>query len=115
MSIYEESTRPPTSGSGATLTFQADPQDTGRSGEKSALALEATLKGGEGESAIPEDKKQEALEELEEDWQHDPVNPRNWSQGKKYLNMSLVGLVHAQLPPNLTMYHRSRCIPLSLR
>ena len=33
---------------------------------------------GEGESAIPEDKRTEALERLNHDWQHDPDNPRNW-------------------------------------
>lgn len=33
---------------------------------------------GEGESAIPEDKKAEILERFHNDWQHDPANPRNW-------------------------------------
>ena len=41
--------------------------------------------GGEGESVIPSDKEQEALENLEDDWEHDPVNPRNWSSGKKWV------------------------------
>lgn len=37
--------------------------------------------GGEGESAFPEDKRKEALERIDHDWQHDPANPRNWSWG----------------------------------
>ncbi|KZT20801.1 MFS general substrate transporter [Neolentinus lepideus HHB14362 ss-1] len=47
---------------------------------------------GEGESAIPEDKKEEVLENLEDDWQHDPINPRNWSGRQKWLVVSLVSL-----------------------
>lgn len=33
---------------------------------------------GEGESAMPDDKRQEALERINHNWQHDPENPRNW-------------------------------------
>lgn len=43
------------------------------------------LTGGEGESAIPDDKKEEAIENLEDDWTHDPQNPRNWSSGRKWV------------------------------
>ncbi|KZV69849.1 multidrug resistance protein 4 [Peniophora sp. CONT] len=50
-----------------------------------ALTTDGTLHGGEGESAIPEDKKEEAYENIEDDWQHDPHNPRNWSAKKKWL------------------------------
>lgn len=65
--------------------------------------------GGEGESAIPEDKKvrkhydtfgisaqhavhhkEEPLEEAEDDWIHDPVNPRNWRPGKKWRTIGIV-------------------------
>lgn len=46
--------------------------------EKAKLAAESALNGGEGESALPEDKRIEALERCDEDWQHDPENPRNW-------------------------------------
>lgn len=42
------------------------------------------LHGGEGESAIPEDRRFEALERINHDWQHDPANPRNWSFWKKW-------------------------------
>ncbi|KDQ31851.1 hypothetical protein PLEOSDRAFT_48881 [Pleurotus ostreatus PC15] len=47
---------------------------------------------GHGESALPEDKKEEALENLEEDWEDDPLNPRNWSFGKKWTAVSIVSL-----------------------
>jgi len=47
---------------------------------------------GHGESALPEDKEEEALENIEEDWENDPINPRNWSPGKKW---TAVGIVSA--------------------
>jgi MFS family permease len=50
------------------------------------------LTGGEGESAIPEDKKEEILENSEDDWAHDPVNPRNWPFGKKWSAIAIVSL-----------------------
>ncbi|KAI5119904.1 hypothetical protein M0805_003708 [Coniferiporia weirii] len=42
------------------------------------------LHKGEGESALPEDKRLEALERIDNDWQHDPDNPRNWSFWRKW-------------------------------
>jgi|SRR5882762_3042464 len=45
--------------------------------------------GGHGESAIPEDKSGEILENLEDDWQHDHMNPRNWSLVKKWVRISI--------------------------
>ncbi|KZT65998.1 MFS general substrate transporter [Daedalea quercina L-15889] len=48
------------------------------------------LKGGEGQSAIPEDKKEEALENQEDDWAHDPANPRNWKTSKKWTMTAIV-------------------------
>ncbi|KAI0758291.1 major facilitator superfamily domain-containing protein [Irpex lacteus] len=44
----------------------------------------AKLKGGEGESAIPEDQKEDLVENAEDDWTHDPRNPRNWPARKKW-------------------------------
>lgn len=55
-----------------------------------ATLTDNTLHGGEGESAIPEDKKEEAYENAEEDWQHDPRNPRNWSNRKKWTCVGIV-------------------------
>ncbi|KAH9943321.1 multidrug resistance protein 4 [Epithele typhae] len=49
--------------------------------------------GGEGESAIPEDKKEEPLENAEEDWTHDPINPRNWRARKKWLMIAIYTFV----------------------
>jgi hypothetical protein len=40
-------------------------------------------------SAIPEDKRGEILENLEDDWQHDHMNPRNWSLTKKWVRISI--------------------------
>ncbi|CCL99688.1 uncharacterized protein FIBRA_01709 [Fibroporia radiculosa] len=48
------------------------------------------FRGGEGESAIPEDKKEEALENAEDDWAHDPANPRNWTLGKKWTTVAII-------------------------
>lgn len=48
---------------------------------------------GQGESAIPEDKKEEALENLEDDWADDPINPRNWPARKKWTCIGVVGPV----------------------
>lgn len=45
---------------------------------------------GEGESAIPEDKRVEALERLDHDWQHDPENPRNWEFWRKWRTAGVV-------------------------
>ena len=61
----------------------------------------ATLTGGEGQSAIPEDKKEEALENAEDDWAHDPINPRNWTPAKKWTAVSIV----RHLIPPLGRFH----------
>ncbi|EPT02765.1 hypothetical protein FOMPIDRAFT_1022680 [Fomitopsis schrenkii] len=50
------------------------------------------LKGGEGQSAIPEDKKEEILENEEDDWAHDPANPRNWKTSRKWAMTAIVSL-----------------------
>ncbi|KAG6873670.1 hypothetical protein C0995_012604 [Termitomyces sp. Mi166 len=47
---------------------------------------------GYGESALPEDKIEEALENGENDWENDPENARNWTQGKKWTAVSIVSL-----------------------
>ncbi|KIY43121.1 MFS general substrate transporter [Fistulina hepatica ATCC 64428] len=45
---------------------------------------------GREESALPSDKKLEALEKVEDDWQDDPINPRNWSPARKWVAVSIV-------------------------
>lgn len=76
---------------------------------KLQVSKHPVLVGGEGESAIPEDKKvrrlyliplfhralnsivqEEPLENAEDDWTHDPQNPRNWSVGKKWVMVGVV-------------------------
>ncbi|KAL5519934.1 hypothetical protein ACEPAG_1594 [Sanghuangporus baumii] len=46
--------------------------------------------GGEGEFTIPEDLKLEVLERLNQDWEHDPDNPRNWKFWKKWTMCGIV-------------------------
>ncbi|KAI0265179.1 multidrug resistance protein 4 [Gloeopeniophorella convolvens] len=53
---------------------------------------------GEGESDLPTDKREEIFESAEEDWAHDPRNPRNWSTGKKMLSACIVSL-YTFVPP----------------
>ncbi|KAK7062206.1 hypothetical protein R3P38DRAFT_3303206 [Favolaschia claudopus] len=54
--------------------------------------VSAPIHNGHGNSAIPEDKKLEILENLEDDWQDDPDNPRNWSFKKKWASTAIVSL-----------------------
>ncbi|OBZ76772.1 hypothetical protein A0H81_03977, partial [Grifola frondosa] len=61
------------------------------------------LTNGEGESAFPEDKKEEALENAEDDWEHDPSNPRNWTFRKKWTTVFIVGLYTFIMPLGSSM------------
>ncbi|KAG2336185.1 multidrug resistance protein 4 [Suillus weaverae] len=49
-----------------------------------------------GASAITddnlEDKIPDSLQQLEDEWQHDPVNPRNWSPAKKWTTTIILAL-----------------------
>ncbi|KAJ4473061.1 multidrug resistance protein 4 [Lentinula aciculospora] len=47
---------------------------------------------GHGESAIPADKEEEEIENLQDDWEDDPVNARNWSFAKKWTCVAIVSL-----------------------
>ncbi|KII94683.1 hypothetical protein PLICRDRAFT_33499 [Plicaturopsis crispa FD-325 SS-3] len=92
MASVEQVTRPTTAGSVATLKAEHDES-------KRDSTLKVPVNGssvghaeGEMQSAIPEDKKEEELENKEDDWEHDPVNPRNWSFGKKWRMVALVSL-----------------------
>ncbi|KAK7060842.1 hypothetical protein VNI00_000575 [Paramarasmius palmivorus] len=53
---------------------------------------------GYGESAIPVDKKEEALENVEDDWENDPENARNWPRRKKWVAVSIVSF-YTFIPP----------------
>ena len=67
---------------GSTPTVRSYGGDEKEKGEKS---VEVAHMNGEGPSAIPEDKKEEAFENAEDDWQHDLRNPRNWPGRKKWV------------------------------
>ncbi|VDB97006.1 unnamed protein product [Peniophora sp. CBMAI 1063] len=54
-------------------------------GEKRKQSNHAAHPDGEGPSAIPEDKREEAFESVEDDWQHDLRNPRNWPGRRKWI------------------------------
>ncbi|KAJ3862106.1 multidrug resistance protein 4 [Lentinula novae-zelandiae] len=47
---------------------------------------------GHGESAIPADKKEEEIENLQDDWEDDPINARNWPSSKKWTSVAIVSL-----------------------
>ncbi|KAJ7867802.1 multidrug resistance protein 4 [Mycena leptocephala] len=51
-----------------------------------------------GPSANPEDKKTELQQNIEDDWQDDPENPRNWPFAKKWTTTSIVSL-YTFVPP----------------
>ncbi|PPR01247.1 hypothetical protein CVT24_006011 [Panaeolus cyanescens] len=53
---------------------------------------------GHGESAIPEDKNEEAIENLEDDWENDPDNARNWPTIQRWTSMSIVSF-YTLVPP----------------
>ncbi|KAF9222102.1 MFS general substrate transporter [Gyrodon lividus] len=46
--------------------------------------------GGEGQSAVSTNKMEEKTEDKEDGWEHDPINPRNWSPLKKWTATALV-------------------------
>ena len=103
----ESSTRPGTAGSDSTKTHALpESQDSTRLG----VPEKEQLHGGEGESAIPEDKKartvpepvwrlqwmlirsqEDLIENHEDNWEHDPRNPRNWPFWKKWRMAGIVG------------------------
>lgn len=49
------------------------------------------------ESALPEDKIEEAYESKEEDWGSDPMNARNWPSGKKWRAVGVVSGVFLRI------------------
>lgn len=59
---------------------------------------------GHGDSAFSEDKVEEAVENLEEDWENDPDNARNWSFRRKW---TAVGIVRFVNPGHLLFFLRT--------
>lgn len=72
----------------STIVEQDLEANSGAQDEKKKVS--PRLREGEGESALPEDKRLEALERLDHDWQHDPDNPRNWAFWKKWRMAGIV-------------------------
>ncbi|KAF5311123.1 hypothetical protein D9619_008078 [Psilocybe cf. subviscida] len=69
----------------------------------------AAFSPGHGESALPENKEQEAYESAEEDWENDPENARNWSPKKKWTAVCIVSaytfvspLASSMMAPGIT-------------
>ncbi|KAF9553106.1 multidrug resistance protein 4 [Agrocybe pediades] len=52
--------------------------------------LQRVFSYGHGESALPENKIEEAFENLEGDWEIDPENARNWSTRKKWTTVCIL-------------------------
>jgi hypothetical protein len=57
---------------------------------------------GHGESALPEDKEGEAIENVEDDWEDDPENARNWPAAKKWTTVAIVSVLLSSSNPQLT-------------
>ena len=57
---------------------------------------------GHGESALPEDKEGEAIENIEDDWEDDPENARNWPAAKKWTTIAIVSHFPASSTLQLT-------------
>jgi hypothetical protein len=108
MSIRQESTRPTTAESGATLAVHDEVSKFGaaqsRREDEIMTSLNVLPKSGEGESPLPEDKKEGALESSEDDWEHDPINPRNWPTRRKYVAMVLVRFILCMILLSLVDY-----------
>lgn len=60
------------------------------------------------ESALPEDKVEEAIEDSIDDWEHDPANGRNWGRGKKWGAVAIVSEI--QKKPNSCKCSSSRSV-----
>jgi hypothetical protein len=109
--------RPTTAGSESTKNIGIvdvegkDPLTQETVNEKPVELERPRFTAGEGESAIPEDKKvqlisfstspdkslklhiqEDAIENVEDDWQHDPQNPRNWPLWTKWRMTAIVRL-----------------------
>ena len=49
-----------------------------------SIASSLTRVGINEKAEIAKDKIKVALENLDDDWEHDPENARNWSSGRKW-------------------------------
>lgn len=60
-----------------------------------------TAPEGHGESALPEDKLQEAFKNLADDWESSPDNARNWSKRKKWTATAIVIALSCLFPTRI--------------
>ncbi|OJA18265.1 hypothetical protein AZE42_05821 [Rhizopogon vesiculosus] len=79
---------PPGTASSVTSLTQVSVQLEGDTNDLHSLPLT----GSDGGSAIQGDKVEDKIELKEDDWEHDPVNPINWSPARKWIATSLVSL-----------------------
>ncbi|KAF8815165.1 MFS general substrate transporter [Phlegmacium glaucopus] len=56
------------------------------------------VRPGHGESTMSEDKKEEFLKTLEDDWETDPDNARNWPAYQRWIAVSIVSF-YTFMPP----------------
>ncbi|GLB42015.1 putative multidrug resistance protein 4 [Lyophyllum shimeji] len=77
---------PPSIASSSSVTVQLE--------KVASHAEEGSLPPGHDDSALPKDKEkvEQAVENVEDDWENDPENARNWSFGKKWTAVSVVSL-----------------------
>jgi hypothetical protein len=92
----------PSSSSCFTKTFDEDQVPTRSFASQDGSALDVQEESlplpGHGESAIPVDKKEEAVENIEDDWENDPINARNWPTKKKWTMVAIISY-YTFIPP----------------
>ena len=59
-----------------------------------SLTSSITRVPGSEEVDVPKDKIEEALGNLEVDWENDPDNARNWSFGRKWTAIAIVSTIY---------------------
>jgi multidrug resistance protein len=60
--------------------------------DNGALAVQQPSPALAGKSNLPHDKDEQELEAAQDDWEHDPINARNWSSRRKWAATAIVSL-----------------------
>lgn len=58
----------------------------------SAVPASPAVIGGHDVSSIPAEQKEEVINDLQDDWEDDPANARNWSPRKKWICVTIVSI-----------------------
>ncbi|KAE9404187.1 multidrug resistance protein 4 [Gymnopus androsaceus JB14] len=58
----------------------------------SAVPASPTVIEGHDVSGIPAEQKEEVINDLQDDWEDDPANARNWSPRKKWICVTIISL-----------------------